>query len=54
VGYIDSESFNTLVGPEFESFNEIVSDFLIIPVEIRLRSIEEVEIPLSVSYWFPS
>jgi hypothetical protein len=50
---IDSESFNALVSPEFEGFEEIVPDFLVIPVEIGLRSIEEMEIPLTVSHWFP-
>jgi len=53
MSYIDSESFNTLVGPEFEGFNEIVPDFLVVPVEIGLRSIEEMEVPLSIPYWFP-
>jgi hypothetical protein len=40
MSYIDSESFDSLVGPEAEGFNEIVPDFLVIPVEVRLRSVE--------------
>jgi len=50
---IDSESFNTLVCPESEGFDEIVPDFLVIPVEVGLRGIKEVEIPLTVSYGLP-
>ena len=54
MGDIDTESLNTFIGPESEGFDKVVSNFLIVPVEIRLGSIEEVEIPLTVSYGFPS
>jgi hypothetical protein len=54
MGDINSESLDSLVGPESEGGDEIVSDFLVVPVEIGLRSVEKVEVPLSVSYGFPS
>jgi hypothetical protein len=40
MGDIDSESLDTLVCPESQSLDEIVSNFLVVPVEIGLRSIE--------------
>ena len=50
---IDSESFDTLVCPESEGFDEVVPYFLVIPVEVGLRGIEQVEIPLTVSHGLP-
>jgi hypothetical protein len=42
MGDINSESLDSLVGPESEGGDEIVSDFLVVPVEIGLRSVEKV------------
>jgi hypothetical protein len=53
MSYIDSESLDTPVGPEFEGLDEIIPDFLVVPIEIWLRGIEEVEVKLTISYWFP-
>jgi hypothetical protein len=53
MSHINSESLDTPVGPEFEGLDEIVPDFLVVPVEVWLRSIEEVEVILTISYWFP-
>jgi hypothetical protein len=37
---IDTEPFHTLVCPESEGFDEIVPDFLVVPVEVGLGSVE--------------
>jgi len=42
MSYIDSESLDAPVGPELEGLDEIVPDFLVVPVEVWLRSVEEV------------
>jgi hypothetical protein len=53
MSHINSESLDTPVGPEFEGLDEIVPDFLVVPIEVWLRGVEEVEVKLTISYWFP-
>jgi hypothetical protein len=40
VRYINSESLDSPIGPESKGGDEIVSDFLVFPIEVGLGSIE--------------
>jgi hypothetical protein len=53
MGDINSESLDSLVGPESKGSDEIIPDFLVVPVEIGLRSVEKVKVELTISYRFP-
>lgn len=53
VGDIDPESLDALVGPESEGLDEIVPNLAVVPVEVGLRSVKQVEVPLSIANGLP-
>jgi len=49
VGHIDPKPVGSAVGPEANGASEVLANFLVLPVEVRLLSSETVEIPLAVA-----
>jgi hypothetical protein len=49
VGHIDPKPVDSAVGPEANGAAEVLANFLVLPVEVRLLSSETVEIPLAVT-----
>lgn len=50
---VDPESGDTSVSPEPQGGEEVIPNFLVVPVEIGLRGVEHVEVELTVPDWLP-
>ena len=53
VRHVDAEAVGAVVGPETQGLLELLVDVRILPVDIRLRLIEQVQIPLAVGHAGP-
>ena len=53
VRYVDAEAVGAVVGPEAQGLFELLVDVRILPVDVRLRLIEQVQIPLAVGHARP-
>ncbi len=47
MGHVDAEAIDAAVEPEAEDVVESFADGLVVPVEVGLRGVEQVEIPLA-------
>src|SRR4029453_16260638 len=53
MGDVDPKAVDAAIGPKPYGAPEILTDFLVLPVEIGLLRSETVEIPLAVTGWGP-
>ena len=53
VGHVDTEAVDSTVEPEAEHTVELGANLFVLPVEIRLRDIEEVQVPRAVANRLP-
>ena len=53
VRHVDAEAVGAVVGPEAQGFLEFLVDVRVLPVDVRLRLVEQVQIPLAVGHASP-
>ena len=53
VRHVDAEAVGAVVGPEAQGLLEFLVDVRVLPVDVRLRLVEQVQIPLAVGHARP-
>src|SRR3954453_14222502 len=54
VGDIDAEAIDTAIEPEPQDVQELIANLIVVPIEIRLPGVEQMQIPLAVRLVHPS
>ena len=53
VRHVDAEAVGAVVGPEAQGLFELLVDVRILPVDVRLRLVEQMQVPLAVGHARP-